>query len=84
MKSMLSLSEKMVILRSVPFFAETPDDIPAEVAARLEEVVFGEMAVLDPEPRSNVLSDQAAYHCQPGRMKVIKTILHPIYRAQGA
>ncbi len=91
---MLSLTEKMAILRSVSLFAETPDDILAEVAALLEEVVFkvgdtifekgdvgdamyiiiegrvrvhwrgrtlnylekhsvfGEMAVLDPEPRS--------------------------------
>ena len=92
--SMLSLTEKTNILRSVSLFAETPDDILAEVAALLEEVVFkvddtifekgdagdamyiivegrvrvhwrgrtlnyleqhsvfGEMAVLDPEPRS--------------------------------
>ena len=86
--------EKVIILKSVPIFAETPDEVLAEVATILEEVdytsgdcifekgtigdcmfviiegrvrvhegertlvelgerqIFGELAVLDPEPRS--------------------------------
>ena len=90
---MLSTVEKIIILKTVDLFTETPDSILAEVAALLQEVelpvgetifekgdsgdcmyiivtgevqahdegrtlnhlgegdVFGEMAVLDPEPR---------------------------------
>ncbi|HEY5984605.1 MAG TPA: cyclic nucleotide-binding domain-containing protein, partial [Anaerolineales bacterium] len=90
---MLSLVEKVLILKSAPLFAETPDNVLAEVAGLVEEVsfdadqvifkkgeagdslyvivsgsvkvwdgerllnelgegeVFGELALLDPEPR---------------------------------
>ncbi len=93
-KAMLSTIEKVIILKTVSIFAETPDEILAETASFLEEVevkagetifekgdmdkrmylivegrvrihdgertlahlgdrdVFGEMAVLDPQPRS--------------------------------
>ena len=91
---MLSTVEKVLILKSVPMFSQTPDNVLADVADLLEEVeiaenetvfkkgdsgdslyvildgrvrvndgdrllntlgeydVFGEMALLDPEPRS--------------------------------
>lgn len=91
---MLTLLEKLLVLKSVPIFAELPDDLLAELAALLREEeyeagapvlrkgelgtsmyivaqgrlnahdgartlnelpersVFGEMAMLDPEPRS--------------------------------
>ena len=92
--AMLSTVEKVLILKSVPMFSQTPDNVLADVADLLEEVdvsenetifkqgdsgdslyvildgkvrvhdgerllnylgerdVFGEMALLDPEPRS--------------------------------
>jgi len=39
-KTMRSTTEKIVILRSARLFAETPDDILADMASLLEEVVF--------------------------------------------
>lgn len=91
---MLSIVEKVIILKTVPMFSQTPDNVLADVAGLLDEVdasenetvfnkgdrgdslyiiidgkvrvhdgerllnylgerdVFGEMALLDPEPRS--------------------------------
>ncbi len=37
---MLSTPEKLTILRLVSLFAETPDDILAEVADLLQEIAF--------------------------------------------
>ena len=101
---MLSRIEKMLILKTVGIFVETPDDVLAEVAALLDEVevpagaaifqqgdagtsmyiivdgevrvhdgahtlnhlsardVFGEMALLDPEPRSASITAVADTH----------------------
>lgn len=92
--AMLSIVEKVIILKTVPMFSQTPDNVLADVAGLLDEVdasenetvfnkgdrgdslyiiidgkvrvhdgerllnylgerdVFGEMALLDPEPRS--------------------------------
>ncbi len=63
---MLSLTEKMIFLRSVSLFAETPDDILAEVAALLEEVVSNEGATIFYE------GDQGAtmYIIVEGRVRV--------------
>jgi CRP-like cAMP-binding protein len=101
---MLSTTEKILILRSVNLFHELPDDILAEVAELLQEIlvpagttifeqgdhgdamyiivagrvrvhrggrtlayveknnVFGEMSVLDPEPRSASVTAEEATH----------------------
>jgi CRP/FNR family transcriptional regulator, cyclic AMP receptor protein len=101
---MLSTTERIHILRSVPLFAETPDPILSEVAELLQELhvpaeqmifgegdhgdamyiivdgrvqvhrggrtlayvekrnVFGEMSVLDPEPRSASITSAEPCH----------------------
>jgi CRP/FNR family transcriptional regulator, cyclic AMP receptor protein len=126
---MLAMAEKISILRSVTLFIETPDDILAEVANLLNEVifkadetifeqgdygdamyiivegrarvhsggrtlitlekhgVFGEMAALDPEPRSasvTALEDvrllqlarEPFYRLIGNRMEVATGIIH--------
>jgi len=126
---MLTMAEKISILRSVNLFIETPDDILAEVANLLEEVgfqanetifeqgdygdamyiivegrarvhsggrtlitlekhsVFGEMAALDPEPRSATvtaledirllrLAREPFYRLISNRMEVASGIIH--------
>lgn len=40
-KTMLSLIEKVIILKTAPIFAETPDEVLADVARILEEVEVG-------------------------------------------
>lgn len=127
-KSMLSTVEKVIILKSVSIFRETPDEILAEVASRLEEVdvaaggtvfekgdmgsalyivvdgtvrvsnegrvlrdlgpreIFGEMAALDPEPRSASvaaldpthlfrLEQEALYELMADRIEVVRGVI---------
>jgi CRP-like cAMP-binding protein len=130
---MLSTIEKVIILKTVGIFAETPDEILAEVATLLEEVelgigetifekgdlgdclyiiadgevrvhdgertlnhlgqgdVFGEMALLDPEPRlSSVtavedtrllrLDQEPFYELMEDRVEVMRGIIHVLSR----
>ncbi|MCL4821303.1 MAG: cyclic nucleotide-binding domain-containing protein [Vicinamibacteria bacterium] len=126
--SMLTTVEKVIILKSVSIFRETPDEILAEVASRLEEVdvgpggivfekgdmgsalyivveggvrvvnegrvlrelgpreIFGEMAALDPEPRSASvlaigathlfrLEQEALYELMADRIEVVRGVI---------
>jgi AAA family ATP:ADP antiporter len=132
-KTMLSTIEKVIILKTVGIFAETPDDILAEMATLLEEVelmvgetifekgdlgdcmyiiaegevrvhdgertlnhlaqgdVFGEMALLDPEPRvASVtaiedthllrLDQEPFYELMNDRIEVVRGIIHVLSR----
>jgi AAA family ATP:ADP antiporter len=132
-KTMLSTIEKVIILKTVGIFAETPDDILAEIATLLEEVelragetifekgdlgdcmyiiaegevrvhdgertlnhlaqgdVFGEMALLDPEPRvASVtaiedtrllrLDQEPFYELMNDRIEVVRGIIHVLSR----
>ena len=125
---MLSTVEKVIILKSVSIFSETPDEILAEVASLLEEVevdagerifekgdmgsamyivvegrvrvhnqdrtlrelgprdIFGEMAALDPEPRSASitalapthlfrLEQEALYELMADRIEVVRGVI---------
>jgi HEAT repeat protein len=125
---MLSTVEKVIILKSVNIFSETPDEILAEVASLLEEVeveagerifekgdmgsamyivvegrvrvhnqdrtlrelgprdIFGEMAALDPEPRSASitalapthlfrLEQEALYELMADRIEVVRGVI---------
>lgn len=127
-KPMLSTVEKVIILKGVSIFSETPDEVLAEVASLLEEVeveagqpvfekgdmgtamyvvveghvrvhdgdrtlrelgsreIFGEMAALDPEPRSASVSatrpthlfrlDQdALYELMADRIEVVRGVI---------
>jgi CRP-like cAMP-binding protein len=122
-----------MILRSVSIFAETPDDILAEVASLLEEIeveagdpvfrkgdlgsamyvvvegrvrihdgdktlreleardIFGEMAALDPEPRSASvtaldstllfrLEQEALYELMADRIEVVRGVIRVLCR----
>jgi HEAT repeat protein len=127
-ESMLTTVEKVIILKGVSIFAETPDEILAEVATRLEELevaagdtifekgdmgaalyivvdgavrvinegrvlrdlgsreIFGEMAALDPEPRSATvvatqrthlfrLGQEALYELMADRIEVVRGVI---------
>ena len=127
-KPMLSTVEKVVILKGVSIFAETPDEVLADVASLLEEVeiddgtpifekgdvgtsmyivveggvrvhdggrtlrelgsrdIFGEMAALDPEPRSASvtattpthlfrLDQDALYELMADRIEVVRGVI---------
>jgi hypothetical protein len=124
----LSTVEKVIILKSVEIFSETPDDVLAEVAPLLEEVefgagqaifekgdmgsalyvmidgrvrvhdadhtlrelgprdIFGEMAALDPEPRSASvtateptrlfrLEQEGLYELMADRIEVVRGVI---------
>ena len=126
---MLSTIEKVLILKTVAIFTDTPDEILAEIAAQLEEVVvplgttifekgdigdcmyividgrvrvhdaqitlnelgdravFGEMAALDPAPRSASvtavvdtrlfrLNRDALYEIMADQIEVVRGIIH--------
>jgi AAA family ATP:ADP antiporter len=125
---MLSTVEKVIILKSVSIFSETPDEILAEVASLLQEIevaagepvfekgdmgsamyivvegrvrvhseermlrelgprdIFGEMAALDPEPRSASvtalvpthlfrLEQEALYELMADRIEVVRGVI---------
>ncbi len=127
-RPMLSTIEKVIILKGVSIFAETPDEILAEVASLLEEVevdagetifrkgdpgsalyvvvdgrvrvtsqehvlgelgprdIFGEMAALDPEPRSATvaaleptrlfrLEQEALYDVMADRIEIVRGVI---------
>jgi CRP-like cAMP-binding protein len=124
----LSTVEKVIILKSVDIFSETPDDVLAEVAPLLEEIefeagesifdkgdmgsalyvvidgrvrvhdgdrtlrelgprdIFGEMAALDPEPRSASvaateptrlfrLEQEGLYDLMADRIEVVRGVI---------
>ena len=130
---MLSTLEKVIILKTIGIFAETPDEVLAEIAANTEEIevaaghtifekgesgdslylivngkvrvhdrdrffnflgerdVFGEMAVLDPEPRSASvttvedtrllrLDQQALFEVMDERPEVARGIIRVLSR----
>ncbi len=130
---MLSTIEKVIILKSVSVFAETPDEVLSEVAGLLEELevetgetifskgdmgsalfvvvdgkvrvhsegrtlrelgerdIFGEMAALDPEPRSASvtavaptrlfrLEQEALYELMADRIEVARGVIRVLCR----
>ena len=132
-KRMLSTIEKVLVLRRVSIFGETPDDVLADVAELLEEVeydagetifdkgdmgsalfvivagrvrvhaegrtlrelgereIFGEMAALDPEPRSASittlaptrlfrLDQEPLYDLMADRIEVVRGVIRVLCR----
>ena len=130
---MQSTIEKMLVLKSVDLFTQTPDDVLAQVAAEVEEVemprgaliinkgeigdslyvidsgevrvhdgdqtiatlgereIFGELAVLDPEPRSASVTAQTdvrlyrldredLFELLPDHSEIVQGIFHVLCR----